>query len=332
MFAADSGGSRGDVPIVPMPHQYLVTRRCRAPARHADDARPRRSSSTSGSTAASSSAATSGIQRHRRSTGSGRFQRPAARGGLAALRAAAQNASARPGPRGEGGRAADQRPEAFTPDGEIILGPTKVRGFWVAAGFAPRARRRRRHGQARRRVDRRGSRASTSGTWTPAGSARLPTRDYASRARPRSTRRTTTSSTPGTSGKPRGLRLSPAYPRLGARSRLRREEGLGTPELVRPEAARRRRATAPRGWAGRHWSPAIGAEHRAAARRRALRRVVVRQDRGLRAGRRRAPRVALRQPRRARVGSITYTQMLNARAGSSATSRSPGSPRSVSGS
>src|ERR671929_101761 len=26
-------------------------------------------------------------------------------------------------------------PEAFTPDGEFILGPTSVRGFWVAAGF-----------------------------------------------------------------------------------------------------------------------------------------------------------------------------------------------------
>ena len=26
-------------------------------------------------------------------------------------------------------------PEAFTPDGEFILGETDVRGFWVAAGF-----------------------------------------------------------------------------------------------------------------------------------------------------------------------------------------------------
>src|ERR1700752_1952471 len=26
-------------------------------------------------------------------------------------------------------------PEAFTPDGEFILGPTDVRGFWTAAGF-----------------------------------------------------------------------------------------------------------------------------------------------------------------------------------------------------
>src|SRR5260370_41661097 len=26
-------------------------------------------------------------------------------------------------------------PEAFTPDGEFILGPSEVKGFWVAAGF-----------------------------------------------------------------------------------------------------------------------------------------------------------------------------------------------------
>src|SRR5260370_25292280 len=26
-------------------------------------------------------------------------------------------------------------PEAFTPDGEFILGPSEARGFWVAAGF-----------------------------------------------------------------------------------------------------------------------------------------------------------------------------------------------------
>src|SRR3954447_24612973 len=26
-------------------------------------------------------------------------------------------------------------PEAFTPDGEFILGPTEVLGFWTAAGF-----------------------------------------------------------------------------------------------------------------------------------------------------------------------------------------------------
>ena len=31
--------------------------------------------------------------------------------------------------------AAHQRPEAFTPDGEFLLGESSVRGFFVAAGF-----------------------------------------------------------------------------------------------------------------------------------------------------------------------------------------------------
>ena len=60
-------------------------------------------------------------------------------------------------------------------------------------------------------------------------------------------------------------------------------------------------ALRPRGWAGMHWSPAIGAEHVACRERAgAVRRVVVRQDRGRRPGRRGVPGVAVRQPRRAR--------------------------------
>ena len=60
-------------------------------------------------------------------------------------------------------------------------------------------------------------------------------------------------------------------------------------------------ALRPRGWAGMHWSPAIGAEHTRLPRGGgAVRRDVVRQDRGQRAGRRRAARAPVRQPRRAR--------------------------------
>ena len=63
-------------------------------------------------------------------------------------------------------------PEAFTPDGEFILGPSEVRGFWVAAGFCA-------HGLAGAggmgssspSGSSRGRRRSTSGTWTRAGSA-----------------------------------------------------------------------------------------------------------------------------------------------------------------
>ena len=48
-------------------------------------------------------------------------------------------------------------PEAFTPDGEFILGPTDVRGLLGRGGLLrARARGGGRHGAARRRVDRRG--------------------------------------------------------------------------------------------------------------------------------------------------------------------------------
>ena len=89
-------------------------------------------------------------------------------------------------------------PEAFTPDGEFILGPTDVRGFWVAAGFCA-------HGLAGAggmgklvaewivegtpSLDVWHMDSAASAPPTPAGSTR-------SRERPRSTRRTTTSSTP----------------------------------------------------------------------------------------------------------------------------------------
>ena len=88
-------------------------------------------------------------------------------------------------------------------------------------------------------------------------------------------------------------------------------------------------ALRPRGWAGLHWSPAIGAEHRACPRaRRAVRRVLVRQARGRRAGRGRVPGVAVRQQGRARRRAASPTRRCSTRAaGSSATSPSRGWPR-----
>ena len=85
-------------------------------------------------------------------------------------------------------------PEAFTPDGEFILGPSDVRGFWVAAGFCA-------HGLAGAggwgSSSRSGSSKelphSTSGTWTR-GDSGSPTAAVSTRlpARRRSTRPTTT--------------------------------------------------------------------------------------------------------------------------------------------
>ena len=86
-------------------------------------------------------------------------------------------------------------PEAFTPDGEFILGPTDVRGFWVAAGFCAHGLAGAGgHGAARRRVDRRGHAvARRVAHGLPALRRGVPlARLHASRARRRSTRPTTT--------------------------------------------------------------------------------------------------------------------------------------------
>ena len=91
-----------------------------------------------------------------------------------------------------------------------------------------------------------------------------------------------------TAGRP--LRLSAGLRAPArARRRVRREVRLGAGQLVRAERRRRRRGpAAARAGRASYWSPAIGAEHRRLPRAgRALRRVVVRQDRGARA---RAPR------------------------------------------
>ena len=196
-------------------------------------------------------------------------------------------------------------PEAFTPDGEFILGPTDVRGFWVAAGFCA-------HGLAGAGgmgklvaewiVE---GRASTSGTWTPAASA-PPTRagNTRSRANDRGLldllRRQVPRARAG--GGPAAAALAGLPAPAGARRRLRRGEvRLGAGELVRAERRRRRREPAP-ARLGR--PPLVAGDRRGAPRLPrgggALRRVLVREDRGLRAGRGRAARVALRQPRRPR--------------------------------
>jgi hypothetical protein len=97
-------------------------------------------------------------------------------------------------------------PEAFTPDGEFILGPSEVRGFWVAAGFCA-------HGLAGA-----GGMGRLVAEWIVEGTPSLDvwhidsrrfgygyrSHGYPSPARARSTRPTTTSSTPGTSGAPAG--------------------------------------------------------------------------------------------------------------------------------
>jgi glycine cleavage system T protein len=165
-------------------------------------------------------------------------------------------------------------PEAFTPDGEFILGETEVRGFWVAAGFCA-------HGLAGA-----GGMGQLVAEWIVEG---LPAFDvwhmdsrrfgphYAMQSYTLA-RTTEVYSTyydikyPGQerlAGRP--LRMSPTYPRLqqldaswGEKSGWERANWFDSNASAGDEALR------PRGWAGEIWSPAIGAEHRACRERAAL--------------------------------------------------------------
>jgi glycine cleavage system aminomethyltransferase T/glycine/D-amino acid oxidase-like deaminating enzyme len=211
-------------------------------------------------------------------------------------------------------------PEAFTPDGEFILGPTDVRGFWVASGFCA-------HGLAGA-----GGMGKLVAEWIVEGIPSLDVWEMDSRRFGRHYRSRDYTldrsyeiySTyydvkyPGherEAGRP--LRLSPAYPRLqelGAD--FGEKSGWERANWFEPNAAAGDESLRPRGWAGRLWSPAIGAEHRATREAAALfdetsfAKIEV-------SGASAAPFLErLCDNRVARdVGAITYTSMLNARGG-----------------
>ena len=133
----------------------------------------------------------------------------------------------------------------------------------------------------------------------------------------------------------RPLRVSPVYDWhrehgavFGEKSGWERVNWYAANEAAGDESLR------PRGWAGMHWSPAIGAEHRGLPRGRgAVRRDLVRQDRGA-AGR--APpscsSTCATTAWRARSAASPTRRCSTRAAGSSATSRSRGWPRTASGS
>jgi glycine cleavage system aminomethyltransferase T/glycine/D-amino acid oxidase-like deaminating enzyme len=211
-------------------------------------------------------------------------------------------------------------PEAFTPDGEFVLGPTDVRGFWVAAGFCA-------HGLAGA-----GGMGKLVAEWLVEGVPSLDVwemdsrrfgRHYASRDYTLA-RSLEVYSTyydvkyPGherQAGRP--LRVSPTYERLDELGAAWGEKsGWERANWFESNAARGDESLRPRGWAGRLWSPAIGAEHVACREAAAVfdetsfAKIEV-------AG----PGAAdflerLCDNRVARdVGAITYTQMLNRRGG-----------------
>jgi 4-methylaminobutanoate oxidase (formaldehyde-forming) len=211
-------------------------------------------------------------------------------------------------------------PEAFTPDGEFILGPTDVRGFWVAAGFNA-------HGLAGA-----GGMGRLVAEWIVDGVPSLDVWEMDSRRFGRHyesveytlARTTEIYSTyydvkyPGherAAGRP--LRVSPTYTRtqeLGGA--FGEKSGWERVNWFERNAARGDESLRPRGWAGRLWSPAIGAEHLACRETAALfdeTSFAKIEIAGVG-----APEFVehLCDNRVARdVGAITYTQMLNERGG-----------------
>jgi 4-methylaminobutanoate oxidase (formaldehyde-forming) len=211
-------------------------------------------------------------------------------------------------------------PEAFTPDGEFILGESDVPGFWVAAGFCA-------HGLAGA-----GGMGWQMAEWIVNGEPSLDLwhmdirrfgRQYRSQALalaratevyatyydikyPNEERR---------AGRP--LRLSPAYARLrGLGAAFGEKSGWERANWFEPNAAEGDEALRPRGWAGENWSPAIHAEAMATRNAAGLfdetsfAKFEVRGPGALAL----LQRLCANDVDRPN-GSVTYTQMLNGRGG-----------------
>ncbi len=211
-------------------------------------------------------------------------------------------------------------PEAFTPDGEFILGPTEVRGLWTAAGFCA-------HGLAAA-----GGLGRLVAEWIIDGVPSLDVWHMDSRRFGRAYRSPgyTLARTlevyetyydvkyPGHERKAgRPLRLSPAYPQLAELgASFGEKSGWERANWFESNAARGDEALRPRGWAGRNWSPAIGAEHLACRETAAIfdetsfaKIEISGEGAAALVEQLCANRVARE------IGAITYTQMLNSRGG-----------------
>ena len=211
-------------------------------------------------------------------------------------------------------------PEAFTPDNEFILGESEVRGFFVAAGFCA-------HGIAGA-----GGIGQQMAQWIVGGEPELDLwkmhiRRFGAQYRSQAYTLARTFETYATyydihypneerqAGRP--LRLSPAYEELRALGAVFGEKsGWERPNWFEPNAALGDEALRPHGWAGQHWSPAIGTEALATRQAAALfdessfAKIEI-SGAGALAFLQRLCANDLDRP----VGSITYTQMLNTRGG-----------------
>jgi glycine cleavage system T protein len=212
-------------------------------------------------------------------------------------------------------------PEAFTPDGEFIMGEAPdVRGFFVATGFCA-------HGIAGA-----GGVGKVMAEWILEGRPaidvwRMDLRrfgaHYADRGHARAQAIETYSTYydihyPGEERRAgRGLKRSPAHARIEALGGAFGEKaGWERPNWLEANAAPSPRGWTPRGWSARHWSPAIEAEHRAARERAVLfdetsfSKLEVSGVGALSLLQRLADN-DLDKP----IGAVTYTQLLNDRGG-----------------
>jgi 4-methylaminobutanoate oxidase (formaldehyde-forming) len=156
-------------------------------------------------------------------------------------------------------------PEGFTPDGEFLLGPTDVKGFWVACAFCA-------HGLAGA-----GGIGKAMAEWIVEGTPewncwRLDLRRFGPHyiGQQFTLNRTVESNSryydihlPGEERQTeRNFRFSPAFSResdLGAS--FGEKFGWERPNWYTPYEKRADHGYRPRGWAGVHWSPAVGYEH-----------------------------------------------------------------------
>jgi len=209
-------------------------------------------------------------------------------------------------------------PEAFTPDGEFVLGETEVDGLWVAAGFCV-------HGFAGA-----GGVGRIIAEWITSGEPEedvsgMDIRRFGPQYRSRTYARTRALdgysryydiAYPG-EARPAGrpLRTSPAYSRLQALG-ARFSEKSGWERADWFASNDDGGATPPAGWAGRFWSPAIRAECLATRDRAGLfdqtsfGKLMLRGPDALRS----LERVCANRIDRP-IGTVVYTQMLNGHGG-----------------
>ena len=156
-------------------------------------------------------------------------------------------------------------PEGFTPDGEFLLGPTSVKGFWVACAFCA-------HGLAGA-----GGIGKTMAEWIIDGHPewdvwRLDVRRFGSNYNSLDYTVARTVETysqyydihfPGEERlSRRGLRLSPTYSRLQDLGCFFGEKtGWERPNWFKPYEELARHGHEPKGWSHHNWSRAIGYEH-----------------------------------------------------------------------